>query len=423
VRDAIATQPQANVSTALGQVEDLVNEEVSTLTQPTGTQGADPLFSTLSVGDEPHQLFTSIGVDLGARVSSKTKAKIWANQYIDFGVLLSVAPPRERYALSMTSSGACVLGQPHLTLEPYHTPRKVTTIQQCITAFNIFVTIYSEKATGDAPKLMKYCEVVRDLSHKSADWLFYDEQFRYLRQSAPHRCPWDQIHWELWLRAMSNFCGKNPSSAGADKANARVRFRPSTSRFPKGTCMSALNAKKNIRQANVRSHQPTSAPTSENPDRNLLIQVLDSQPVTPVKADWFENLLAGYSPALKTLLVDGFRNGFRISYIGELSPFESPDLQSALQNPEIVSAKLMKEIEAGRVVGPFKAAPFPNFRTSPIGILPKNASNEFRLIHHLSYPRGSSVNDSIPDECSSVHYATISDAMIILKKLGGLLYG
>ena len=156
---------------------------------------------------------------------------------------------------------------------------------------------------------------------------------------------------------------------------------------------------------------------SENQDHNLLIQVLDSHPVTPVKADRSENLLAGYSPTLKTLLVDGFRNGFRISYIGELSSFESPNLQSALQNPEIVSAKLMKEIEAGRVVGPFKAPPFPIFRTSPIGIVSRKAPNEFRLIHHLSYPKGSSVNDFIPDECSSVHYATISDAIHILKKL------
>ena len=99
-------------------------------------------------------------------------------------------------------------------------------------------------------------------------------------------------------------------------------------------------------------------------------------------------------------------------------------MQSALQNPEIVSAKLMKEIEAGQVVGPFKAPHFPKFRTSPIGIVPKKAPNEFRLIHHLSYPNGLSVNDSIPDECSSVHYATIRDAIHILKiNRGGLLFG
>ena len=172
VKDAMASQDQAGVpgssTTALGQVEHLVHEEITDLTQPTGTQGAGPLFSTLNFREEPRQLFISIGVDLGARCSSKTKARISANEYIDFGVLLSVAPPRERYALSMTSSGG-VLGQPHLTLEAYHGPKKVTTIQQWITAFNIFVSIYSEKAAGDAPKLMRYCEVVRGLSHKSAD--------------------------------------------------------------------------------------------------------------------------------------------------------------------------------------------------------------------------------------------------------------
>ena len=101
VKDAMATQHQAsapgNSTTALGRVEHLV-DETSHLTQPTGMQGMDPPISTLSAGDEPRQLFTSIGVNLGARVSSKTKAKIWAHEYIDFGALLSVAPPRERYA-------------------------------------------------------------------------------------------------------------------------------------------------------------------------------------------------------------------------------------------------------------------------------------------------------------------------------------
>ena len=65
----------ASSTTAFGQVEHLVHEEITDLTQPTRTQGAGPPFSTLNVGEEPRQLFTSIGVDLGARVSSKTKGK------------------------------------------------------------------------------------------------------------------------------------------------------------------------------------------------------------------------------------------------------------------------------------------------------------------------------------------------------------
>ena len=146
--------------------------------------------------------------------------------------------------------------------------------------------------------------------------------------------------------------------------------------------------------------------------------MLGSQPVTPVKMDRLESLLAGYSLPLKTFLVDGFRSGFRISYIGEYSHFESPNLQSALHSPDVAFAKLKKEIDAGRVVGPFNAPPFPILRTSPIGIIPKKTPNEFRLIHHLSYPKGSSVNDFIPDESSSVRYATINDAILILKTLG-----
>ena len=52
---------------------------------------------------------------------------------------------------------------------------------------------------------MKYCEVVRDIALSNGDWLWYDEQYRYLRQSSPEKYPWDQIHWELWLRASANF--------------------------------------------------------------------------------------------------------------------------------------------------------------------------------------------------------------------------
>ena len=43
---------------------------------------------------------------------------------------------------------------------------------------------------------------------------------------------------------------------------------------------------------------------------------------------------------------------------------------------------------------------------------------EFRLIHHLSYPHGSSVNDGIHYEHSTVSYSTIDDAIKLIKQLG-----
>ena len=88
--------------------------------------------------------------------------------------------------------------------------------------------MYSERITNQTAQLMKYCEVVRDLASKSGDWYWYDEQFRYLRQSTPDQYPWDQIHWELWLRA------SNPFRKSQTQTPTNKRFRSQL--FPKGTC-------------------------------------------------------------------------------------------------------------------------------------------------------------------------------------------
>lgn len=117
-------------------------------------------------------------------------------------------------------------------------------------------------------------------------------------------------------------------------------------------------------------------------------------------------------------LIKGFLHGFSIQYFGSVVAMRSPNLKSALDNPASVNDKLSKELTAGRIVGPFDVPPFDTFRTSPLGIVPKKSPGEFRLIHHLSYPAGSSVNDGIPKELATVRYATIDDAIRLVKSLG-----
>ena len=131
-----------------------------------------------------------------------------------------------------------------------------------------------------------------------------------------------------------------------------------------------------------------------------------------------EILLHGYNPALTQYLIEGFSLGFRINFVGERCAMDSPNLKSALERPIVTSAKLQKECDAGRIVGPFATPPFSNFRTSPIGLVPKKDPSEFRLIHHLSYPQGTSVNDFIPDHCSTVKYASVGDATKSIQRLG-----
>ena len=95
--------------------------------------------------------------------------------------------------------------------------------------------------------------------------------------------------------------------------------------------------------------------------------------------------------------------------------FFATNLISAQQNPEIVSAKISKELAAGRLAGPFDTPPFSNFRVSPLGVVPKKAPAEYRLIHHLSFPRGASVNDGISTEDALVQHARVDDAVAMIK--------
>ena len=49
--------------------------------------------------------------------------------------------------------------------------------------------------------------------------------------------------------------------------------------------------------------------------------------------------------------------------------------------------------------------------------MPKKVPGEFRLIHHLSFPRGASINDGISPEHTTVSYSRVDDAIAIIKKL------
>lgn len=48
----------------------------------------------------------------------------------------------------------------------------------------------------------------------------------------------------------------------------------------------------------------------------------------------------------------------------------------------------------------------------------KKASGEFRLIHHLSYPEGNSINDHIPDHLCTVQYQSVDTAISLIQQLG-----
>jgi hypothetical protein len=133
----------------------------------------------------------SDGIPLGASVSSKIKSKIWNNEFIDFRSLQNT---REEPLSVSISTGVIQLHQSPKFKSPI-------SIAQWTDAFLVFAAIYIEKHPAEAPNLLKYGHMIRELQQLHGDNAFrsYDEQFRKLKENV--NVPWQQPNQELRLKA------------------------------------------------------------------------------------------------------------------------------------------------------------------------------------------------------------------------------
>ncbi|XP_062593378.1 uncharacterized protein LOC134254854 [Saccostrea cucullata] len=146
----------------------------------------------------------------------------------------------------------------------------------------------------------------------------------------------------------------------------------------------------------------------------------DQDVVTPIKVEVLNLWLEDYEESKLQYLVDGFTFGFRIPFNGNRAFRYSDNLKSARENFEILQEKIQEEIDTNRVGGPFHIdnIPFEALQISPLGLVPKQKPGDYRVIHHLSFPEGSSINDGIDREHSAVSYQTIDDAVKLIKQFG-----
>lgn len=137
----------------------------------------------------------------------------------------------------------------------------------------------------------------------------------------------------------------------------------------------------------------------------------------PIKVDRLAFWLAGYEPSKKQYLIDGFTSVFRVGFQGTTLSTVPQNLPTALAQPELIDEYIAAEIRSQRVRGPFAHPPFVCYQCSPLGIVPKKDAGKFRVIHHLSYPEGQSVNDQISKEHSSVCYHSVADAVSMITSV------
>lgn len=194
---------------------------------------------SVSDSPRPYSVFTASDLPIGLAVPAKIKAKILANEYIDFGCLITnYNKAGVGYRLGV-SDAASNQGAAALTFEPNIKVKQITSIETWTTAFQVFVAIYTAQHTSESPALMKYGETIRDLASRGFNWRYYDENYRFLRQDKPAAYPWNSLHSELWIRSQPSLNFRQPPAnfrASNNKLHSGSQIQERKLDIPKGFC-------------------------------------------------------------------------------------------------------------------------------------------------------------------------------------------
>jgi hypothetical protein len=160
---------------------------------------------------------------------------------------------------------------------------------------------------------------------------------------------------------------------------------------------SSQNVNSVISAANVGDNTRKFAALDHNRTRDYIYQ-LGKYPINLTSLSKFLGFYPNKSDSIE--LLKGLQQGFSLNYQGPRLPTDANNLPSARKYPYILQGKIDKDVEAGRIAGPlYQCLRLPTLRISPLGLVSKK-DGDFRVIHHLSYPALSSVNDFI-DESST----------------------
>ena len=145
-------------------------------------------------------------------------------------------------------------------------------------------------------------------------------------------------------------------------------------------------------------------------------------PLRRVKPDRLRYFLRDHpDKELVNYLVEGFTHGFHLGMNRAPTPRPPCDNSRAVQRkPAVTQALVDEEIAKGHILGPFDRPPLEDMVYSPLNIVPKGDTEQYRLIHDLAFPYDTdqSVNSCIPREWASVQYHYIDEVINIAVVLG-----
>lgn len=174
--------------------------------------------------------------DLG--LDPKIKGKIWADEYVDFGLLAHPSSDhKEKYTTEVKDGTLSLVKVPN--------SKKIENLRQWCGAFHLFGAIYTKKHTDKGNVLFQYAKRVQDIADESGDSaaLQYDRSFRLWREMEPSDCPWEHLNIPLYHEALaeglsSKFRSKQGQPFRANSGNKRPFLNK---RKPKVYCHSYNN--------------------------------------------------------------------------------------------------------------------------------------------------------------------------------------
>ena len=362
------------------------------------------------------------GLGLDLFVPTKTKELIWHDHYVDFATLL----PTHKHDggdLQLRQADGSVFLTPARKTQPL-------TVTQWVSAFSTFMSIYVTKHPQATVPLLKYMQIVRGIAQRGGDFRKYDQVFRQLRQSSP--MPWNVVHAELYLQVALPSVPSQPFRSNPPTPS-QTSYPGRSQSVPRGFCFKYHSGRQcsgcawkhscftcggaHTQQECRRPSRGGSGALGGSPNPAHLPSKPNGPGLlpTPVKPKKLVLWLEGHPLAQKVL------SYFTVGCSLKASMTEPPPLprnhKSARRNAQLVSAKIDKELAAGRLAGPFQLPPFSRFVVSPLGLVPKKDGDQ-RLIHDLSFPRGNSVNSTIDHADATVCYASLDEAIQSILSLG-----
>ena len=128
------------------------------------------------------------------------------------------------------------------------------------------------------------------------------------------------------------------------------------------------------------------------------------QVVTPLVWQEWDRLLAAHpDQRLRSYVVGGLKEGFRIGFSGNVEGLlhgRTRNMPSARDQQGVIDNYLAEECSRGRVLGPLRLELFPQVHPNRFGVIPKGTSGKWRLIVDMSFPKEAA---ALMSHCAPCH--------------------